>query len=333
MLKKRYIKLTIGDISNPLIFESKMQPKSMRIDFEIKKYANGASYGMNTANVKIYNLNDDTFTTIKKKNLPILIEAGYENEDNIVFNGRINNALRIKENATQPDIVVNLLCSSGIQNIQHFVYTKDFSIDAINSSALQIQNFITNMFKELYYYEDNVKKNIPDLQVVFTNKLDGTNIDGFVRPESFNGSVLDILKYLGQKFNFTFQVEENLVVIRPREMNATLDITPENGLLSIPEITELGLDLKVFLNPRLEAGIVFNLSSKFSNFKLGALEFIDRITTGSSKFNVRELNKFGRYEGTYNIVSLSHKGSSHTNDWQTDITAQNYVLTNSEARQ
>jgi hypothetical protein len=326
MLKKRYIKVSIGKDNNKLIFESEMRRHTMRIDFDIDKNANSVLYGMNKANIELYNLNDESYDSILAHERYIIVEAGYEGEGSVIFNGRISNVLRIKKNATDTDIIINLLCVSGLKNLGEYVYTADFSKEAENSSLLEIENFVGNLFNDIKIVENGIKVDVPDFNVIFVPKLDGRKITGYVRPQAYDGSLLDILKELGSQFAFTFNIEENQVIVRPREVAPTFDIRPETGLLGIPEITEKGIDLRLFLNPQIEAGTGFNLTSEFANFKLGALEFLDRITTGNAKVNVRNVNEFGRYQGTYRILKVKHKGSTFSNEWMTSIESQNYIV-------
>lgn len=334
MLKKRHIIVEVGQTGEKTIFEAKMAPKSSRIDFEIKKYANGAAYGMNTASIELYNLAEDTFKSLNKKENPIVVKAGYEGQEQIIFNGRIGNALRIKKNASDKDVIVNLLCSSGIRLIQQFKYTESFSKATANSPSLEIQQFLKNMLSKIKVIDNGVVKQVLDISIAFIPKLDGSQISGYIKaPHTFDASILDILVELSNNFDFNFQIEEAKIIIRPREQDPTkLIIKPETGLIGIPEITEQGIDFKTFLNPQLESGMAFTINSRYSNFKLGALEFLDRTDTAGTMFNARKVNEYGRYEGSYRILSLIHKGSSHMNEWQTEITAQNYKMNYISAR-
>lgn len=334
MLKKRHIICEVGETGNSITFESKMAPKSMRIDFEVKKYANGGAYGMNTASIELYNVAENTFKSLTKKEQPVILKAGYEGEENIIFNGRCSNALRIKKNPQEPDVIVNLLCSSGIRLAQQGIYSKSFNKKAAGTPQLEIKNFIRNMFSEIKVFNNGQMKTLSDIGVEFIPKLDKSEITGYIEaPHTFNDGILNIMQYLSQKFNFTYQIEDAKIIIRPHEQDPTQNkITPESGLIGIPEITEMGIDLKTFLNPQFESGMAFTLESKYSNFKLGALEFLDRTDTTGTQFNARKPNEFGRYEGSYRILNLIHKGSSHTNEWQTEITAQNYLINTTSVR-
>jgi hypothetical protein len=332
LLKKRHIKVYVGETGQQTIFESEMKSKSSRIDFEVKKYCNGGAYGMNTASIELYNISEDSFKLIHRKEIPVYIEAGWEGEENVLFNGMCYNSLRTKKNATEPDVITTLLCSSGLKMIQQGVYTKDFSKEAESSPLLEIKTFIRNIFTYTTITQGNSTK-ILDMETIFVNKLDGSQISGYVIPQAFDASPYNILKDLCDLFNFNFQIEETKVIIRPREQDPTVyTITPDDGLIGIPEITEKGVDFKTFLNPKLEAGIAFTLSSKYTGFKLGALEYLNRNDITNISFNKRDINEHGRYEGSYCILSLVHKGSSHTNEWQSEIEAQNYIVNPDSAR-
>ena len=93
---------------------------------------------------------------------------------------------------------------------------------------------------------------------------------------------------------------------------------PGAGLLDIPVVTELGIDLKVFLDPFLFPGDWFELDSKFANFNIGNLEYIDRVRGQQFKTYGRQINN-NRYQGNYRALEILHFGSSLDNTWETLI--------------
>jgi hypothetical protein len=322
-LKKRHIKVYVGEIGNQKVFEAKqgLNPSTkssyMRIDFEIKKYSNIYAYGLCTANIDLYNITDENSRSLMIKDNLVLVDAGWEGEEYRIFSGRVGTITRIKRNPDASDVITSLMCSSGNLIKNHYVYSNSIQ-------KMEIKQFLRNLCAGIQVYDGNVKKNA-NVVAEFFNDVNNNKIQGTIINQTFDGDVINILQSLGSEFNFDFQITENKILFRPRQENPRLTIKPENGLIGIPEITELGVDLNIFLNANLETGDVFSLSSRFSNFKLGALNFIDRKQVGQN-FNSREINENGRYEGTYKAISLIHKASSHTNDWQTEIEAMNYML-------
>jgi len=322
-LKKRHIKIIVGN-DYKKVFESKQAPGFLRIDFEIKKYSNTSTYGMNTANIELYNLNEESNRMLVGKELPVIIEAGYEGSEAIIFNGRIGSSVKIKKSPEHPDIVTNLLCAAGFKTVQHYVVSR-----AVKN--MEIKDFLKSICSNVEIIDENLQKVKAPITADFVVDLNGNQIQGNTGERTFDDTFVDVLTKLSNEFYFDFQIGEDKVLFRPREMQTKHTITPDNGLIGIPEITELGVDLRTFFNPGLETGDAFTLESKYSNFKLGALEFLDR-TDVSGMFNARKVNNKNRYAGSYRILELIHKCSSNTNDWQTEITASNYKLNDMTVR-
>lgn len=330
----RHITVEIGEVGNTIKYEAKIGDGYGRIDFDVKKYGNGMAYGKNTAEIKLYNVAEDKFKSLIMKEQPITLKAGYEGKENIIFQGTMFNALRMKENATDTDVIVSLLCSAGLQISNQGIYKVSYGKKAKNSPQLEIKQFIKNMFNSVNIYKNGSVKTIKNITPTFIKKLDGTDITGYLQaPLSYNEDRLNILTKLAQQFDFTYQIEENGLIIRPNQQEAKiLKLTPEDGLIGIPEITEQGINFKTFLNPNIEATMAFTLESKYMNFKLGALEYLDRQSNTGTGFNKRIPDEFGRYTGSYRIIELSHRGSSHSNEWETQIIAQDYKLNNDSVR-
>ena len=318
-LKKRHITVTIGEPGLQTTWEARPGPNSMRIDFEVKKYANTSTFGMNTASIELYNLSDLMSKALIEKELPVLLLAGYEGEENIIFNGRVGTSLRVKKSADVPDVITNVLCSSGLKNVQQ-------SIVNVTIEKMEIKAFLRILCGGIEVVSDLGAKVNANVTAQFRKNLTGNDIEGNIGQRTFNDNLMDVLTKLSNEFMFDFQVGENVIIFQQRQGKSTFLIKPENGLIGIPEITEMGVDLATFLNPSFETGEVFNLSSRFSNFKLGALNFLDRINVDGD-IRSRRVNTDNRYEGDYRIIELIHKGSSHTNVWQSEITAQSYRYT------
>jgi hypothetical protein len=323
MLKKRYIKVYVGS-SPQLIFEYHQRPTFMRIDFEVKKYSNIYAYGLETASIELSNIKDDKVRNLMLRDNPVILEAGYEGEGNIIFNGRIGTAFRIKKNADDTNVITNLLCSSGSMVTKFYTHSQTIT-------KMSIKSFLINLCKNIYIFDGTIEKNA-NITPEFIKDLNGNDLSGTIINQTFDGNIINILHSLSIKFKFDFQIGENKILFRPIQEKPILDITPSSGLIGIPEITEKGIDFKIFLNPNLQCGDCFNLTSRYSNFRLGALNFLDRLKTGAN-FNSRTVNNENRYFGTYKILNLIHKGSSHTDDWQTEIESQNYILNTQTLRE
>lgn len=312
MLSKRKIVCTInlsntipqGNNNNTLIFEAAQAKGFARIDFEVKKYASISSFGLSTANIEIYNISDEHANSIAKRGLTVALDAGYEDEYlwggriSNIFLGKISSVIRTKKSPDSSDIITTLACVNSLPQQTELVYSNTIRKLKLTDALQKICNYFS----------------------MAASFQQGTfnDFSGDVVNQAIKGNLSEVLSELAIQYNFDYSFEGNTVVFSKRVAPPTVTISPDNGLMGLPEITEKGVDLKVFLNPQLYGGTVFTLSSKYSTFKLGAIEFLDRIRGNEIHTFVRKLNS-GRYEGDYRIISLLHRGSSHDNTWETQL--------------
>jgi hypothetical protein len=292
MLKKRFIKTTIklGDETKTFISKDGRINGLvfMRQDFMIRAYVNVGASGLHTAEIKLYNLTDKTAKLLEENSTLVLLEAGWEDSYGKIFEGRISSVGR-----TKPTV-----CVSGLEKIQ------------LNSFADTIRNESLKSFLE----------RLAD-KLGLTLSID-KDVVGNITDTSFNNNAISILKELSTEFNFDFFMTETTLFIKGLgQKKSVKKITPDSGLLDIPVVTELGIDLKTFLDPFLKCGDWFDLDSNFSSFNIGNLEFIDRVRGNQFKTFGRQLNN-NRYQGSYRVLEMIHAGSSHDNTWETLITGQ-----------
>jgi len=308
MLKKRFIRTTITIRDEKKIFVSKdgrFDGKvTMRQDFKVKAFVNIGASGLHTAEIKLYNLTDATTKAIEEQSTLVLLEAGWEDSYGRLFEGRISSVGRTKPTVSNADIVTTLYCVSGIEKLQ-----LDAFGETVRSESLR--SFLSRMADRL------------DLFLSIDSAVQGNIID-----MSFNGDVISVVRDLATEFNFDFYMTQTSLVVKAIDLEELTKLgdkiktyDPTKGLLDIPVVTELGIDLKVFLDPFLNPGDWFLLSSKFANFNIGNLEFIDRVRGQQFKTFGRQVNN-NRYQGDYRALEILHFGSSHEDSWESLIKGQ-----------
>lgn len=276
----------------------------MRQDFSVKESIHIAGNGMATAEIQLWNLNDRSASEIESKGLEVKLSAGWEGKMGELFSGKIASVTRTKSDAGSTDIITTLYCLGGFLIQQTEVYQETVQNDDVRSFLARLAQFMG-----------------------LTLSID-SEVVGLVENTTFNDNPLKILTKLGSQFKFTFYWTETLLIVKallnPFQVKIVQNYSPTNGLLDIPVVTERGVDLKVFLDPQLRSGDGFTLDSKFANFNIGNLNYVNRvrgqnINTFSAKVNNN------RYQGVYQALEISHEGSSHENTWQTSISAMGAV--------
>ena len=84
------------------------------------------------------------------------------------------------------------------------------------------------------------------------------------------------------------------------------EISALTGMVGSPEITEVGCDVIVKLNPQAKIGRKFKINSEFPRANFGNVYYTDiKDTVG---------------QGTYSILRLQHSGDSYGDEWETKLT-------------
>lgn len=306
MLKNRLIKttITIGQDKKVFVSSGGRNPDGtvyMRQDFSAKSSINIGANGLHTAEISLWNLGDKSSKQIETDGFLVTLEAGYAGKTGNIFEGRISSVTRTKPSAADPYIITTLYCVSGINYLQKASFSDPIIFEDLRSVLEKLASSL-------------------GLNAIIDTQVQG-NID-----RTLDGDALDILKDLGSEFNFNFYwTETNLyikAVLPIDQVPIVKKYSPESGLLDIPVITEMGVNLKVFLDPNIHSGDGFSIDSKFSNFNIGGLNFIDRVRGNQIKTfsSSRKINN-DRYQGNYQALEITHRGSSHENVWETQIEA------------
>ena len=302
MLKKRIIRTTIKLGKENKVFTSQDgrfgDLVTMRQDFEVKAFVNIGATGLHTAKIQLFNLTNETSKKIEQVSQLVLLEAGWEGNFGKIFEGRISSVGRTKPSVSNPDIVTTLYCVSGLETIQKGTFGETIIFEDILS-------FLGRLAERLGLF-----------------LTADSDIQGVVSNQTFYGDIISVIKDLSTEFGFDFYITEtNLVVKSTSEKPSIKVYDPTSGLLDIPVVTEMGVDLKVLLDPFINPGDWFNLDSKFANFEIGNLEYLDRVRGNQFKTFGRQVNN-NRYQGTYRALELLHFGSSHEDIWETLIKGQ-----------
>lgn len=303
MLKNRIIRTTIQfkDGSEKVFLSNAGRINgvvTMRQDFIVKTFVNIGNSGLLTAKIDLFNLTDDTSKEIEQHASLVRLEAGWEGKTGVLFEGRSASITRTKPAVSSSDVVTSLYCISGLEVLQK------------NSFAETILNERLPSFLKRLASNFGLAASI------------NSNIQGDIVDVAFNNDIVSILKDLSAEFNFDYYMTEStLFILDPSVIGGEKKYNPESGLLDIPIVTEKGIDLKVFLDPEISPGQGFDITSQFANFNVGNLNFLDRVRGQQVKTFGRQVNN-NRYQGSYRALEIIHQGSSHTNSWESLISAQ-----------
>lgn len=290
------VKLVVYDKARSPIFSS----EDLRVDFDIRIIQN---YGR--ALFTVYNLNNETIRNISNGERYIRIFTSLHGHEQALGDEYyISNAITEKK---VPDQLTLLYCvDSGKRDFTDKQISMAVKKPSLRRTLHQLEREAgTQRRFEFVGFPEGLENQLP------------------AKPTSqWTGSVGDVLSDLGKEYGFTVHQEGQVVklVYQPTEDNVhltnqgsrtTITLATDN-MKSNPKIGVAQLEVESNLDPRFKAGVILDTSKLLTAStghtfeQLTVVDDMVELTAGRSQFN---------------ILSVTHKGSTHTKDWTTTAVA------------
>jgi Baseplate hub gp41 len=257
----------------------------------------------NTAVVTVYNLSEQTAS---KQNLKeystLIIDAGYESNHAEIFRGTIKQIRRgkldnvdsfVEITAADNDLgynfgTVNTTLAPGVTPQQELKVYADAMGVIVDPSA-------NDAFKET----GGVKLN-PRGKVMF-------------------GLARSYMRDFAYTHNLRWNVENGVLYVFPVSgylAGEAVKVNSLTGMISIPEATEEGINVRVLLNPRIKIGRAIQLNNR----DITQADFNAVFGPG---YRQQQFIANTSRDGTYRVLVAEHKGDTRGEEWFTDIVCLN----------
>lgn len=249
----------------------------------IREFGGNVSY----ADIALYNLSESTANKAIKQGLEIVLRAGYQDTIDNIFEGKIINIFRERQ---QADTITRMICRGGKQSTDKTV-SKPFGKEA--TLAPIIRECVTAMGYAISINDD-----------------DFADLQPFPRGYMLHGDPVVMLRKLADMHRFKWVIENDTVVIIGFEkyrQGDPIKISEFTGMVGIPQITVEGCDVKTKLNPAIRIGARIDIQSEFKSFNFGDMYFREIPPSAGT--------------GVYKVMKIVHQGDSHGDDWTTAITS------------
>lgn len=279
---RRQFEVFVSDRNNPLIEAT--NDRQFKIVFSVLKDWGGFN---SYATIDINNLFLGTESKAFKKYEYIALRAGYEGNIDYIFKGDIVNIIRVKRG---PSRITRLICKGG-------ALAQDAS--TINKSFEGGVTAIT-LIKEL--------AGALGFPLVI-NDADFAEQSPYLSGYLLSGDPKKLLNRMARSHDFKWMIEnERLVVVgnESSRSNPVTIISASRGMVGVPEITEVGADVLVKMNPSLKIGARFRIESEFAQVNFSNVFFQDVPETLG--------------QGEYRIQKLQIDGDSYGDRWDTRVT-------------
>jgi len=255
--------------------------RQFKITFDITLDFGGA---VSYADISIYNITNDTAQKAFKKGAIIGFRAGYVDNIDFIFKGKIINIFRIRDGAS---IITRIIARSHTQ---------------LKSNINQTLGGNTKLTAIIKACADGMG------YPLVIKESDFSNAQIYTRGYVLNGDPRVYMDELSKTNNFDYVITNGRMIVTPKNSVRDVElfiVSRYTGMEGIPIVTEIGVDVSVRLNPKISIGGRFRVESEFATFNFSNIYFQD-VPAQAGK-------------GIYKVQRLTHSGDSWGDLWTSTI--------------
>jgi hypothetical protein len=317
---------TFGDTPDP---GEAIDLSEFRVTFDIRR---GDFQTPNSADVRIYNVSNATANRLTREFTRIVIQAGYEGVGTqtvsfpggatirsaasggnfgLLFDGVIKQARVGRDNAT--DSYVDIRAADG----DAFYNWVTISDSVANPNADDgLERFLKAAEAAATTAKDaGILRELREFRLGYKPELSQNRS---VRGHVYYGLVRDELREWAENNDVLWSIQDGKLTLIPMTSYIPGEvpvISPNNGLVGVPEQTQGGLSVRVLLNPSLKIGQRVKLDSTVNQAPI-SLDVNSQAKNIFQGTNVAKLNA----DGLYYVMEANHRGDTRGEEWYTDLT-------------
>jgi len=266
----------------------------LRFRFAVRR---GDTQTPNTADIRVYNVSENTAQAIEKEFARVVLQCGYDGNFGIIFDGQIKQVRRGRESTT--DTFIDITAADGDS-------AYNFAISAITLEAGSTPNdhidaLLSSMAKRGVgrgYIPDFAGNPLPRGKVLF-------------------GMTRDELRKVAANTSTNWSIQDgkiNMVPLTAYIPGEVPVLTAQTGVIGLPEQTQNGIKLKTLLNPNLKIGQAVRLD----NASIQRFRYNLAINQGAENLKSSRSNKINK-DGMYYVMIADHVGDTRGQEWYTDL--------------
>lgn len=259
----------------------------LRVTFQTKK---GDTETPNSAEVSIYNLSEATASRMRREFTRVILQAGYQGNCSIIFDGGIRQSIRSRENGT--DTVLTLVCADGDQ--AYNFATVNTTLAAGSTPADRVK-----VCQQQFEAKGVTAGHMPDLGGA-----------GLPRGKVMYGMGRKFMRDEAENTKTSWSIQDGALVMLKHAgtlPGEAVVLTHETGLVGTPEQTNEGITVRCLINPRLRIGGRIKLDNRSIQAAKTDL-----------KMSAQRPPKMDS-DGFYRILKVEFSGDTRGNDWYADM--------------
>lgn len=246
----------------------------------------------NNAEIRVYNLSDETARKIGGEFTRVVMQAGYEGNFGLIFGGTIRQTRRGRERGV--DSYLDLLVADGDKAYNYAVVNTTLAAGATQGDIARAAM-------------DPMREH--GVTPGYFPELGGQALP---RGVAMYGMSRGYLRDVADTSDTSWSIQDGKVQMIPRQgwlPGDAVELTAQTGLVGMPEQTEQGIKVRCLINPRLRVGsrIKLNNSSillQKKDLRIGAFQKAPRLNN----------------DGLYRVLAVEFRGDTRGNDWYADLT-------------
>jgi len=257
---KRVVRCTVGVGEVALKFEE------LKISFSIESSRVGYP---NIGNVELYNLSPQSRQQIKEEGTFFRIEAGYPDNEGIIFSGNLRNSWTVRREA---DLVAILTGADGDSDFQNAVINT--TLDTGSTPVDVIETLGGSLVEGKLVLAEGIPETPSEKPIILSGNTKD-ELDKVCRNNNLEWNFL----------NGSLEVVSNDRLVEEFTL-----ISKETGMVGVPVVTDIGVNVDTLLNPKIRPNRGIKVLSDFSDVQLSQLEFSKRDTDlGAGLFRVNKV--------------------------------------------
>lgn len=278
---------------------------NLRIKFSVKR---SQVMTPNEADIIVYNIDPQSANRIgigeSREFTKVILQAGYEGNYGVIFQGNIKQAFLGRENAT--DTFFEILAGDGDEAYNYAI---------VNSTLIAGST-----------YQDQIEALVSPMKPfgVTMGYLPPLPQTRFPRARVLYGTVRDQLRSLSQTLDLDWSIQNGKINFVPRKSylpGEVVLLTNNTGLIGTPQQTNEGVNLKCLLNPQIDIAGRIKLDTASGDFINPVKLNLENIAL--AKGNTEEINRQLPLpftpDGIYYVYILEHTGDTRGQSWYTSL--------------
>lgn len=274
----------------------------LRIKFVVKR---SDTMTPNVADIRIYNLEEETAIRIRNEFKRVILQAGYESNFGVIFQGNIKQVIIGRESAT--DTYVDIVAGDGDRAYNYAIVNTTLAPGATPTD--QVNASIQAM---------NGKGVTAGALGTFPNEQ-------LPRGKVLYGNSRNYLRNVAQTTDKSWSIQDEKVTFVSKTSylpGERVVITSKTGMIGSPQQTNEGVNVKCLLNPLLKIGSRVELNNKS----------IERL-----KINLNTPNSAANIpapltaDGVYYLLVVEHQGDTRGVEWYSNLICLNIDISSNPA--